>query len=163
MDVPFWPTVRTSNPDSRHKAFLYAEPLELTAVKIEPVSDWSGISAWTVTDEMGNRYLFEEREQTVNLNLEENISFNGLRNYTYTSAWYLSRIEPLNAEPITFIYKTWQPGEKVNAHLDYHHQNIWTGVWYKYGCKIVEYPFDFQKYKADFDKALAHAQEAAYC
>ncbi|MCL1608743.1 MULTISPECIES: hypothetical protein [Mediterranea] len=138
---------------------LYAEPLELTAVKIEPVSDWSGISAWTVTDEMGNRYLFEEREQTVNLNLEENISFNGLRNYTYTSAWYLSRIEPLNAEPITFIYKTWQPGEKVNAHLDYHHQNIWTGVWYKYGRKIVEYPFDFQKYKEDFDKALAHAQE----
>lgn len=95
---------------------LYAEPLELTAVKIEPVSDWSGISAWTVTDEMGNRYLFEEREYVKDLNKVDAISTNGVYDMSYVSAWYLSRIEPVNTAPITFIYEKGDPYGDLSAY-----------------------------------------------
>lgn len=160
MDVLFWPTVRTSNPDSRHKAFLYAEPLELTAVKIEPVSDWSGISAWTVTDEMGNRYLFEEREYVKDLNKVDAISTNGVYDMSYVSAWYLSRIEPVNTAPITFIYEKGDPYGDLSAYMRKSHYNVYTSVHYDYGREMVEYPCDFGKYQEKYLKYLSQAKDA---
>lgn len=139
---------------------LYAEPLELTAVKIEPVSDWSGISAWTVTDEMGNRYLFEEREYVKDLNKVDAISTNGVYDMSYVSAWYLSRIEPVNTAPITFIYEKGDPYGDLSAYMRKSHYNVYTSVHYDYGREMVEYPCDFGKYQEKYLKYLSQAKDA---
>lgn len=139
---------------------LYAEPLELTAVKIEPVSDWSGISAWTVTDEMGNRYLFEEQEYVKDLNKVDAISTNGVYDMSYVSAWYLSRIEPVNTAPITFIYEKGDPYGDLSAYMRKSHYNVYTSVHYDYGREMVEYPCDFGKYQEKYLKYLSQAKDA---
>lgn len=139
---------------------LYAEPLELTAVKIEPVSGWSGISAWTVTDEMGNRYLFEEREYVKDLNKVDAISTNGVYDMSYVSAWYLSRIEPVNTAPITFIYEKGDPYGDLSAYMRKSHYNVYTSVHYDYGREMVEYPCDFGKYQEKYLKYLSQAKDA---
>ena len=76
-------------------ARIYAEPLERTNVRIECEST-SGreINGWIITDENGNRFIYRQKEWSANIVKEDAISFNGIRNKSYVSSWYLSRIEP---------------------------------------------------------------------
>lgn len=136
----------------------YAEPLELTPVKIEAIRQGYELEGWKLTDESGNRYIYQEREWTNNANREGAISFNSVYNRSYTSAWYLSRIEPLNSEPIVFVYEKWKIGESNHAHQDSVTYCSDVSAWYRYGRPIVEYPFDFGKYRSSFEQALESAR-----
>ena len=86
-------------------ARIYAEPLERTNVRIECESSYGReINGWIITDESGNRFIYRQKEWSVNIVKEDAISFNGIRDKSYISSWYLNRIEPRNRKPIVFTY-----------------------------------------------------------
>ena len=90
---------------------ICALPLERTNVRIE--CEQNGlytIDGWTVTDEEGNRYIYRQKEWSADIVKEEAVSFNGLRDKSYVSSWYLSRIEPVNGSPLVYHYlaDVWQ-------------------------------------------------------
>ncbi|MFR1240505.1 MAG: hypothetical protein ACLSDJ_05025 [Butyricimonas faecihominis] len=86
-------------------ARIYAEPLERTNVRIECESSYGReINGWIITDENGNRFIYRQKEWSVNIVKEDAISFNGIRDKSYISSWYLNRIEPRNRKPIVFTY-----------------------------------------------------------
>lgn len=142
---------------------IFAQPLEQTQVKIECETDVrKEITGWIVTDESGNRYIYRQVAWSSDIVDEEAVSFNGVRGKDYISSWYLSRIEPYNGEVITYHYR-----EDVRKEGDQKGIFIaWEGDgWrakYDYGRPIEEHPFDFSKYKLEFDsyinEAKAHLQ-----
>lgn len=141
---------------------IYAEPLEQTNVRIECEStNGREINGWVVTDESGNRYIYRQKEWSVDIVKEDAISFNGVRDQSYISSWYLNRIEPCNKEPIVFTYleevreyeKNQDGISTVRFYSGYRSK-------YSYGRSMWERVFDFSKYKHDFDEAI---RQAKYC
>lgn len=139
---------------------VYADPLERTNVRIECESEYGReIDGWIVTDESGNRYIYRQKEYSVDIIKEDAISFNGIRNKTYVSSWYLNRIEPCNQKPIEFTYLA-----EVQLYED-SQEDINTTRFYSsykslyfYGRKMRERVFDFSKYKAEFDQDISMAK-----
>ncbi len=139
---------------------IYAEPLERTNVRIECESA-SGreINGWIVTDESGNRYIYRQKEYSVDIIKEDAISFNGVRGKTYVSSWYLSRIEPFNKMPIVFTYLTEvRPNEKNQEGINTMRFYSMYKSKYSYGKMMRERVFDFSKYKTEFDQDIREAK-----
>ena len=144
------------------KYCIYAEPLERTNVRIEcenkPRS--FAIDGWVITDENGNKYIYRQQEWTENVGVEGSVSFNSVRtNDSYVSAWHLSRIEPLNAPPIVFLYRG-----SVRSQIE--ETDIWKSIYYTenwvkfdYGKPVWEHPFDFSKYEEEFWEYMDIAME----
>ena len=144
---------------------IYAEPLERTNVRIECVQQSSDIDAmekisgWIITDENGTRYNFLQKEYTTDVNKEDAISFNGVRDTKYISAWYPTEIKPLNAEPITFFYRPEKGKKDEQTHLE---ENIYSTRYtssYQYGKQMKEYPFNFPKYNFLIEQELSSAKD----
>lgn len=138
---------------------IRAVPLEKTNVRVEcETSPGGNILGWTVTDEDGNRYIYKQREWTVNIYKEDAISFNGIRDKTYVSAWYLSRVEPLNAEPIMFNYmytgSSWVSDKMFESVMSYKYITK-----YDYGRPLQERVFDFSKYEGQFNAEINAARD----
>lgn len=129
---------------------IYAEPLERTNARIKCSLSGNGrwINSWTITDEAGNRYFYGCSEMTQDINSEGAISRNGIRNKMYLSSWYLSRIEPLNGDPIIFSYE----GNVKTEHRTFCSTRYW------YHRPVMERSFDFSKYEAGFQQELALAR-----
>lgn len=143
---------------------IQAVPLEKTNVRIESEGSDIQIDGWVITDEQGNRYIFRQKEWTANIYKEDAISDNGVRNKTYVSSWYLSRVEPLNGEPIEFIYQedVLPSGEQSGIlATDYYY---WYDSRYEYGRPMQDRPINFSKYQKEFNKylRLAHDCIGAY-
>ena len=69
-----------------------------------------GINKFTVTDDLGNQYVFDQIETTTSETTEEtmyNFKESSLStvNSVFTSAWYLSRIISPNGKEINYTYK----------------------------------------------------------
>lgn len=95
---------------------ICALPLERTNVRIE--CEQNGlytIDGWTVTDEEGNRYIYRQKEWSADIVKEEAVSFNGLRDKSYVSSWYLSRIEPVNGSPLVYHYFSRMSGKAATG------------------------------------------------
>lgn|GEM_PF-2627299 len=72
--------------------------------KIEVNTSGGDISSWTITTKDGTKYIFSEEEDT---SVETLGGSNSFDSYTYTSSWYLSKIESASGDnSITFDYKT---------------------------------------------------------
>lgn len=143
------------------KNHIYAEPLEMTNVKIqclqEPGMPDDMIAGWMITDEAGNRLVYRQKEYTRDLSLENAITANGVSNENYVSSWYLSEIKPLNGRAIRFLYR---PEEWTNREQNYlceTRYNLSYASSYTYGRAMREFPFDFKKYEGRFIKALDDA------
>lgn len=137
---------------------ICALPLERTNVRIE--CEQNGlytIDGWTVTDEEGNRYIYRQKEWSADIVKEEAVSFNGLRDKSYVSSWYLSRIEPVNGSPLVYHYlaDVWQSGQQDDILLSHFYSGYTTR--YVYGRKLLEHTFDFGPYRADFNTAISQA------
>lgn len=138
---------------------IQAVPLEKTNVRIESEGSDIQIDGWVITDEQGNRYIFRQKEWTANIYKEDAISDNGVRNKTYVSSWYLSRVEPLNGEPIEFIYQedVLPSGEQSGIlATDYYY---WYDSRYEYGRPMQDRPINFSKYRKEFNENLQLAHE----
>lgn len=137
---------------------IYAEPLECTNVRIECESATGcEIDGWIIIDQNGNRYIYRQKEWSVNIVKEDAISFNGIRDRSYVSSWYLSQIEPCNGETISFNYI-----EDVRLGTESENINITKHVIsnksrYYYGVPMKERTFDFSKYKLQFDQQIYSA------
>lgn len=141
-------------------ARIYAEPLERTNVRIECEST-SGreINGWIITDENGNRFIYRQKEWSANIVKEDAISFNGIRNKSYVSSWYLSRIEPHNRKPIVFTYLA-EVRENEKDQKGVNTVRFYSGykAKYTYGRNMRERVFDFSKYQRDFNVAINEAK-----
>ena len=142
----------------RKEGHLYGEPLERSNVRIEVLQGGLIINGFIVTDENGNRYIYRQKEWSSDINKEDAISFNGVRNKSYISSWYLSRIEPLNGEPILYTYR-----ENVNSEGEQNdiYVSQYTNTYkskYHYGKPMRERPFDFSKYKDAFNANMERAK-----
>lgn len=138
---------------------IYADPLEFTNVRIECESnDGQHIDGWIITDESGNRYIYRQKEYVKEAINNTAISINSVKGIDYVSSWYISRIEPLNAQPILFTYyedvDLLNIGEKVN---ETHHQERYE-VTYKYGKAWYRRTFDMTPYLSDFRRYIQEAQ-----
>ena len=138
---------------------VYAEPLEQTGVRIEcETAPGPVIEGWVVTDELGNRYIYRQKEWSTGFYQEEAISFNGLRDKSYTSSWYLSRIEPINGSPVVFNYRP--DIDTSSGKVDYgqtKYSNEYTST-YQYGRPLSEHLFNFEKYRKDFEAEINMAK-----
>ena len=142
----------------RKEGQLYGEPLERSNVRIECESSGYEINGFIVTDENGNRYIYRQKEWSSDINKEDAISFNGVRNKSYISSWYLSRIEPLNGEPILYTYKEYvnSEGEQNDIYVS-QYTNTYKSK-YHYGKPMRERPFDFSKHKDEFNADIERAK-----
>lgn len=140
---------------------IYAEPLEQTNVRIECEYTYGrDIDGWIITDENGNRYIYRQKEWSVDILKEDAISFNGVRGKSYISSWYLNRIEPCNKKPIVFTYLAEvRESEKDQEGIN----SVWFHSGYKskysYGRNMRERVFDFSKYRDDFNVAIREARD----
>lgn len=139
---------------------IYTEPLEQTNVRVECESaNGREIDGWIVTDESGNRYIYRQKEYSVDIIKEDAISFNGIRNQTYVSSWYLNRIEPYNKKPIVFTYLAEvRPSEKNQEEVNTMRFYSMYKSKYSYGKMMRERVFDFSKYKTEFDQDIREAK-----
>ena len=138
---------------------IFAQPLEQTQVKIECEYDLrETITGWIVTDESGNRYIYRQVAWSSDIMDEEAVSFKGVRGKDYISSWYLSRIEPYNGETITYHYREEVKKEGEQEGIISIKEGDWWSAEYEYGRAIKEYPFDFSKYRDEFNR---HINEAA--
>lgn len=141
-------------------ARIYAEPLERTNVRIECESSYGReINGWIITDENGNRFIYRQKEWSVNIVKEDAISFNGIRDKSYISSWYLNRIEPRNRKPIVFTYLA-EVRKNENDQKEINTVRFYSGYKskYTYGRSMRERVFDFSKYRNDFDVAIREAK-----
>ncbi len=137
---------------------ICALPLERTNVRIE--CEQNGlytIEGWTVTDEEGNRYIYRQKEWSVDIVKEDAVSFNGLRDKSYVSSWHLSRIEPVNGYPLVFNYlaDVRQSGEQDGIRISRLYSGYTTH--YFYGRNLQEHTFDFEPFRDDFNVAISQA------
>ena len=83
---------------------------------------------------------------------------NSLKAVSYISSWYLSNIQPVNESLIEYEYyncvspNTWFGDSILNQTM-----TTRTTVKYNYGEPIIEHPYDFSKYKSDFDREIQDA------
>lgn len=147
-------------------------PLEKTGVKIEFLNETPS-SGWVVTDENGVRYLFSVLEWICNYSRQENIGFKSTLDKSYISSWYISRIEIPNSDTIYFEYdKHYLYGENFDQELageieqgvisptrNYTEYTQATTVTYNYGRAMKEYPFDFEKYRKEYENYISLAQQ----
>lgn len=129
---------------------IVAEPLERTNVKIECEHTSFTINGWLITDENGDKFYFRQKERSVNVYKEDAISFNSVRNESFTSSWHISRIEPRNCEPIVYNYR--QTISEVIQRTSYQTK-------YSYGRPMINRPFDFSKYQARFTSYIDQAED----
>ena len=142
-------------------ARIYAEPLERTNVRIECESSYGReINGWIITDESGNRFIYRQKEWSVNIVKEDAISFNGIRDKSYISSWYLNRIEPRNRKPIVFTYLA-EVRENEKDQKGINTVRFYSGYKskYTYGRSMRERVFDFSKYRNKFDEAIREARD----
>lgn len=139
--------------------YFFAEPLEPTDVRIIcATSPPSTIVGWEITDEEGNKYVFQDAERC-NTNRAGTVETNSLQDVSYVSSWYLSYIIPVNMPIIEYLYfheesgNTWYGERIVDQSISSR-----TVVDYSYGRPVIDRPYDFSKYKARFDEniRLAH-------
>ena len=142
---------------------LYAEPLERTDVKIECKGSRSFISGWIVTDNDGTRYNYMRTEWTCNLDMVDQISFNGISKAQYPSSWHLTKIEPVNGKAIEFKYlgtETHSPTTYLRRVIN-HYETYHTK--YEYGRPMEMPVYDFEAYREDFEmyfnSAMAEVQD----
>ena len=139
---------------------IHVEPLERTHVRIECESTFgSEINGWIITDEDGNRFIYRQKEWSVNIINEDAISFNGIRHKSYISSWYLNRIEPRNRKPIVFSYFA-EVCENEKSQEGINTVRFYSGYRskYTYGISMRERVFDFSKYRDDFNVAISEAK-----
>ena len=137
---------------------IYAQPLEQTHVRIECETNvQKEIMGWIVTDESGNRYIYRQVEWSADIVNEEAVSFNGVRGKSYISSWYLSRIEPYNGKPIVFYYREEVRKSGTQNGIITTHEGGSYMAKYTYGRPIQEHPFDFSKYRSDFNSCIDEA------
>ena len=91
--------------------------------------------------------------------MRDAISFNGIRNKSYVSSWYLSRIEPHNRKPIVFTYLA-EVRENEKDQKGVNTVRFYSGykAKYTYGRNMRERVFDFSKYQRDFNVAINEAK-----
>lgn len=126
---------------------LIVEPLEQTNVKVrcqlDTFSTLKYIKEWTVIDEQGNLYRFTESVANV-ANVYNGVNTNGIRQ-SYIANWYLTSVECINNDKISFEY---MPGDLLEMRND-------AGVSYsRYGTHWLMN--DFEAIQASLD-ALAFA------
>ncbi len=141
----------------RKQGKLYGEPLERNNVRIEGLCRGYTIDGWMITDETGNRYVYKEKEWIADINKEDAVSFNGVRDKSYVSSWYLSRIEPLNGEPVLYTYRERVDSERVQNDIRTSRHTSSYKSKYHYGRPVRERPFDFSKYQAAFKDHIESA------
>ena len=134
--------------DSIHDK-ICAHPLEDTFVRIEPKGSISNIDGWIVTDELGNRCIYDEFEVLQEVREDGPVSFNGIRYQAYRSSWYMTRIEPIHEQPIEFRYAPKSVDDEFSSY---------SLTYYQYGASVVDCPFDFGKYKPEFNRYMALAR-----
>lgn len=115
------------------------------------------IDGWTVTDEEGNRYIYRQKEWSADIVKEEAVSFNGLRDKSYVSSWYLSRIEPVNGSPFSLSLFSGCLAKRQQDDILLSHFYSGYTTRYVYGRKLLEHTFDFGPYRADFNTAISQA------
>lgn len=140
--------------------YFFAIPLEPTQVKIKCLyASPSIILGWEITDEEGNKYVFEDEEWS-STTRAGTVETNSLKGVNYISSWYLSCVQPVNMPLISYEYyrnvgaSTWYWDSIVS-------QSIYTRttVDYCYGQPVIERPYDFSKYKERFDYELRLASQ----
>lgn len=140
---------------------IYAIPLERTQVLIECESSGLQINGWIITDEAGNRYIYRQEEWTTDIIYERAVTSNGVQSDGYVSAWYLSRIEPYNGLPFVYHYRCDvlqsgnQDGIREIPYLAY------CGAKYTYGTPVYEFPFDFSRYRSEYEEYIKQAEYSA--
>lgn len=134
---------------------MVAIPLEPTNVKIQCMYyPPNTIAGWNITDESGNLYTFGQHEITTTTR-EGTVETNAMIEEVYSSSWYLSSIKPANGPSIYFSYfRDVSPSTWYGDSIVYYYRYGRTAVKYFYGQPIIERPFDFNKYKDEFDQEL---------
>lgn len=141
---------------------IVAIPLVPSNVKIECLwGDYSrAIEGWLITDEEGNKYLFNRPELCSTVR-EGTVETNAVKNETYASSWYLSSIVPVGTtsgieyEYYKNVTTTMWNGDSVLLQRLYSR----TTVNYAYGEPIIERAYNFGKYKDDFTRELNIAMQ----
>lgn len=136
-------------------SYFSVQPLEPTKVKIECLFvGGTDILGWKITDEEGNVYIFEQ-EEWCSTTREGTVETNVLNGLTYRSSWYLSCVIPAGMSPIEYEYYCDERGNSLSFDtIAYQSIVSRTAVDYYYGRPITDHPYDFSKYKANFDEEL---------
>lgn len=142
----------------RYQDGVEAIPLEPSNVKIKCLpGEKSSILGWEITDEEGNRYIFMQTEWS-SVTREGTVETNSLRETFYISSWYLSQVFPVNKPLIEYeYYKSVNPNSWFGDNILIQKIITRSTVNYIYGEPIIEHPYDFSKYKNDFDGELRNA------
>lgn len=142
--------------ESRH---IYALPLGQTDVRIECEGTSTNIRGWIITDNNGDRYIYRHIEICTDIKYVDVSTTNAISNYDHISAWYLTRILPYNGAPIEFIY------EKEVSYYGESSDSIRIvdmgescKMTYHYGTPLKEQPFDFEKYRSEFEYHIESAR-----
>lgn len=137
--------------------YFFTVPLEPTNVKIECIVEGnSTISGWKITDEMGNRYVFQDKEWSLNTR-EGTVETNSIVDGNYVSSWYLSRVFPINGFQIDYeYYQVGEPGLWTRDTILLQNYFFRTTVIHYYGQPMIERPFDLDKYKPDLERELQY-------
>lgn len=141
------------------QGLFYAEPLEQTNAKIECNQEKGDITGWTITDDNGDQYIYQQKELHTEVRHVDISTSNAIEGNSYTSAWHLSRIVPCNGTPIIFCYmdeisSLSLSDKKVNIQKVYDSY----GMTYSYGRPIKEQTFDFKRYNTDFEYFIEEAK-----
>lgn len=124
---------------------IEAVPLEPTNVKIECIGGGPhALNGWVITDEEGNIYCFSANETTM-VTREGTMETNSINDQYYTSAWYLSTIHTIDGANIQYNYDYGTDAEKTFSR---------TTIDYRYGMPVIDRPYDFRKYKPEFDQEI---------
>lgn len=139
---------------------IYTEPLEQTDVRIECENTSGKITGWIVTDNNGDRYIYQQVEMNTNVKRVDVSTVNAISYNAYNSAWHLNRIIPYNGAPIEFCYKGSVENPGPNSIGKISNQQIWDSytMTYHYGKPMKEQPFDLKKYQAGITEDIEIAQ-----
>lgn len=132
------------------KSMLEAVPFEPTNIKIE--CDYGAsefLLGWTIIDEEGNTYYFSINE-TSTTTREGTVETNCIKDMHYISAWYLSHIKTFDGYHINFDYDADILTEKTFSR---------TAIKYSYEKPIIDHPYDFTKYKPEFEHEIQTARK----
>lgn len=135
---------------------VYALPLEQTDVHIECEGGYANITGWVITDNNGDRYIYRQEAKHKDVKYVNVSTSNGIST-EYTSAWYLTRILPYNGAPIDFYYNgdTYRFSDEDVYVMDVYDSYKMN---YTYGSPVKEQPFDFGKYRSEFDFSISKAK-----
>lgn len=138
---------------------IRAVPLEQTNVQINCLFSRNDniIEGWIITDEHGNRYIYKQKEWTVDIFKNDAVSFNDFWDESWISSWYLSRIELQNGEPIIFNYAedVKIDGEQKGINI-YQYSTTYKSTYF-YGYLMRDWVFDFSQYSQNFKNEIRAA------